>query len=110
MLADLGDLVRFGAEFTHYEPEGAGVRAHFANGDSVVADVLVGADGVGSRVRGQLLPHAEVVDTGNRVIYGKVFLDATTRSPSPRPFAASRIRTLLCPHWTVSGFGRPRSG
>ncbi|HEX4222954.1 MAG TPA: NAD(P)-binding protein [Pseudonocardiaceae bacterium] len=28
MLADLGDLVRFGAEFTHYEPEGDGVRAY----------------------------------------------------------------------------------
>lgn len=83
MLADLDDLVRFGAEFTHYEPEGAGVRAHFANGDSVVADVLVGADGVGSRVRGQLLPHAEVVDTGNRVVYGKVRLDATTRALLP---------------------------
>jgi hypothetical protein len=83
MLADLGDLVRFGAEFTHYEPEGAGVRAHFANGDSVVADVLVGADGIGSRVRQQLLPHAEVIDTGTRVIYGKVLLDATTRALLP---------------------------
>jgi 2-polyprenyl-6-methoxyphenol hydroxylase-like FAD-dependent oxidoreductase len=99
MLADLGDVVRFGAEFTGYVPEGAGVRVHFADGSSVFADVLVGADGVGSRVRAALLPAAAVRDTGARVIYGKVRLDAATHPLLPAPVHRGFM--------AVAGFPRP---
>ena len=47
-----------GATFTRAEPLGDGVRAHFADGSSVDADLLVGADGVRSAVRAQFWPDA----------------------------------------------------
>ena len=47
-----------GANFTRFEPHGEGVLAHFADGSSVEADLLVGADGVRSTVRPQLWPDA----------------------------------------------------
>ncbi len=47
-----------GANFTRFEPHGGGVLAHFADGGSVEADLLVGADGVRSTVRPQLWPDA----------------------------------------------------
>ena len=88
LLAELGDAVRFGYEFSHYESIGDTVRAHFVVGDSfdadpVDADILVGADGISSAVRRQLLPQATLVDTGTRVIYGKTLLDERTRSMLP---------------------------
>jgi hypothetical protein len=45
---------------------------------------LVAADGGGSRVRRQFLPHAQRVETGVAAIAGKVFLD-TARDRIARP-------------------------
>lgn len=72
LLDGLADVVAFGREFERYEtlPDGR-VRAHFADGTSAEADLLVGADGANSRVRGQLLPHARRLDTGVTTIAGK---------------------------------------
>ncbi|XVQ84019.1 FAD-dependent oxidoreductase [Microbispora siamensis] len=75
LLAGLDGVVRYGAEFTRYEHEGERVRAWFSDGSSVTGDVLVGADGIGSRVRGQLLPHARIKDLGTRCVYGRTLLD-----------------------------------
>ena len=47
-----------GANFTRVEPHGEGVLAHFADGTSIEADLLIGADGVRSTVRAQLWPDA----------------------------------------------------
>jgi 2-polyprenyl-6-methoxyphenol hydroxylase-like FAD-dependent oxidoreductase len=71
LLAGLAGAVHFGQTFERYEPAGDGrVRAHFAGGTSVPADLLVGADGTNSAVRAQLLPDA-VIDDLHRVIYGR---------------------------------------
>ena len=84
LLADLDGAARFGKEFTRYEQTADGaVRAFFADGTDAVGDVLVGADGVGSRVRRQLLPHAEVADTGVRWLGGKTPLDDDLRAALP---------------------------
>ncbi|MGW2256030.1 hypothetical protein ACWCXH_38700 [Kitasatospora sp. NPDC001660] len=86
--------MHYGARLTHYElgPEGS-VTARFADGTNATGDVLVGADGVNSAVRGQYLPHARVVDAGLRLVYGKV------------PFTDEAARTLLPPElfglWTT---------
>jgi len=49
-----------------------GVRLHFAGGRQAEADLLVGADGVGSAVRRQYLPAATPADTGKRCVYGTI--------------------------------------
>lgn len=83
LLTGLDDTVRFGHEMTGYSSTPDGVTLCFADGTTASADVLVGADGVGSPVRRQLLPHAHVIDTGARVIYGKTLLDESTRPLLP---------------------------
>jgi salicylate hydroxylase len=75
LLAGL-DNVHFGKTFERYEERGGRIVAYFADGSSAEGDVLVAADGGGSRVRRQFLPQAQRVDTGVIGIAGKIFLDA----------------------------------
>jgi salicylate hydroxylase len=80
LLAGLDDVVHFGKTFVRYEETPTGrIVAHFEDGTSAEGDALVAADGGGSRVRRQYLPHAERVDTGIVGIAGKVFLDDERR-------------------------------
>ncbi|MEU8399886.1 NAD(P)/FAD-dependent oxidoreductase [Nonomuraea sp. NPDC048892] len=75
LLTGLEDVVRFGTEFTRFEQRADGmVQVWFADGGTDTADVLVGADGIGSAVRRQYLPHARVVDTGRRMLMGATAL------------------------------------
>jgi len=71
LAAGLDGRLVFGCELTGYEAGRDGVRLHFADGRQAEADLLVGADGVGSAVRGQYLPAAAPRDTGTRCVYGK---------------------------------------
>jgi len=80
LLSGLDDVVHFGKTFTRYETRADGrIVAHFEDGTHAEGDVLVAADGGGSRVRRQLLPQAERIDTGVIGIAGKVFLDDANR-------------------------------
>ncbi len=57
LLRALGpDVVRLGAACTGFHVEGEEVRVTFADGQQVRADCLIGADGLHSTVRQQLLP------------------------------------------------------
>jgi 2-polyprenyl-6-methoxyphenol hydroxylase-like FAD-dependent oxidoreductase len=85
LLSGLEGRIRFGHELLRYDVDGATVGLHFADGTGATADVLVGADGVNSVVRRQYLPHAEIVDTGARCIYGKTLLTAQTLPLVPSP-------------------------
>lgn len=49
------DGVRFGARLQSFEQDEGGVTAHFQDGSSAHGDLLVGADGIGSRTRELLL-------------------------------------------------------
>ena len=87
LLSGLEDVVTFGKTCTGFATGRAGnatansrVTAHFADGSTATGDVLVAADGVNSVIRRQLLPHARVVDTGLRQLYGKIPLDDRTRA------------------------------
>ncbi|MBD2715519.1 FAD-dependent monooxygenase [Microvirga sp. STR05] len=51
-------IVALGKSFEWFEETATGVEAHFADGTSASADFLLGADGLRSRVRLQLLPQA----------------------------------------------------
>jgi 2-polyprenyl-6-methoxyphenol hydroxylase-like FAD-dependent oxidoreductase len=83
LLAGL-ENVHFGKTFERYEQRDERIIAHFADGTSGEGDVLVAADGGGSRVRRQFLPHAQRIDTGVVGIAGKIFLD-TARDRIARP-------------------------
>jgi 2-polyprenyl-6-methoxyphenol hydroxylase-like FAD-dependent oxidoreductase len=79
LLSGVDDVVRLGREFTHYETTADGrVTAHFADGSTATADVLIGADGANSRVRRQLLPYAQRMGTGIVAIAGKHRLAGAT--------------------------------
>ncbi|WP_220449701.1 FAD-dependent oxidoreductase [Nonomuraea longispora] len=71
LLHGLEGHVEFGKEVVRHERLHQGVRVYFADGTRAEADLLVAAEGVGSAVRRQYLPHAEVVDTGVRWLGGK---------------------------------------
>jgi 2-polyprenyl-6-methoxyphenol hydroxylase-like FAD-dependent oxidoreductase len=76
--------VRHGTTFERYELLDDGrVTAHFAGGEVVDTDLLVGADGTHSRIRAQLLPHAKIVETGQSLIFGKTPLTPETRALAP---------------------------
>ncbi|MGW5742000.1 FAD-dependent oxidoreductase [Amycolatopsis sp. NPDC003861] len=67
-----GLTVRTGAALTGYDVLDDGrVEARFAKKDPVVADLLVGADGVGSAVRAVLSPRTTPTDTGVRFVIGR---------------------------------------
>jgi 2-polyprenyl-6-methoxyphenol hydroxylase-like FAD-dependent oxidoreductase len=84
LLAELDEAVHLGKTFTRYEERADGrVVARFEDGTSAEGDILVAADGGGSRVRRQFLPQAERIDTGVIAIAGKVFLDEGGRSLAP---------------------------
>ena len=84
LLTGLDDVVRFGAEFTRFERRADGtVGVWFADGRTDTADVLVGADGIGSAVRRRYLPGARVVDTGRRMIMGATPLRAVLGTGLP---------------------------
>ncbi len=85
LLSGLEDVVRFGAEFVGYErrPDGR-VEARFADGGTAVGDVLVGADGAGSRVCRQLLPHVRPAAAGAVGMAHKIWLTDEVRAAMPR--------------------------
>lgn len=73
LLTGLEGVVHFDKVFSRYENLSDGrVEAFFEDGTSAVGDVLVAADGAGSRVRKQYLPQAKMEDTLIRSIGGKV--------------------------------------
>lgn len=81
LLTGLEDNVCFGRKFVSYahNPDGS-VTASFDDGTSATGDVLIGADGAGSRVRTQRLPHARHEQTGIVSIGGKLPMTAESRA------------------------------
>jgi 2-polyprenyl-6-methoxyphenol hydroxylase-like FAD-dependent oxidoreductase len=53
-----------GHAFERVEPDGSGVRVHFAEGRVERADLLIGGDGIRSGVRAQVAPEAQPIYAG----------------------------------------------
>ncbi|MFI1768603.1 FAD-dependent oxidoreductase [Streptomyces sp. NPDC020800] len=101
LMAEMSGHVFFDKEFERYELVDDRVVAYCRDGSIWFADVLVGADGINSTVRGQLVPDAEVIDTGLWSIYGQLMLDEQNRKWLPdnvfggsRPVLGPQGRTL----------------
>jgi len=71
LLVGLEDHVSYGREMIQYETDGSSVTVHFKDGSSATGSMLVGAEGVGSPVRSQLLASHRPKYTGCLVFYGK---------------------------------------
>jgi 2-polyprenyl-6-methoxyphenol hydroxylase-like FAD-dependent oxidoreductase len=84
LLEGLEDTIVFDKTFVGYEstPEGR-VTVRFKDGSTASGDIVVGADGAGSPVRGQLLPEARRLDTGIVILSGKFPLDSAARRDTP---------------------------
>jgi 2-polyprenyl-6-methoxyphenol hydroxylase-like FAD-dependent oxidoreductase len=73
LLTGLEDVVSFDKKFSRYQHNADGtVTVFFEDGTHATGDVLVGADGAGSRLRKQRLPHAQMEETGILSVGGKV--------------------------------------
>ena len=80
----LEDTIAYGKTFQSFErTQGGRIVARFEDGSSAEGDVLVGADGAASRVRRQLLPDAQRVETGVVMVMGKLPLDPLVRREAP---------------------------
>ena len=55
LVARAPDALRLGSRFERYENQGDRIIAHFTGGETIQADLLVGADGIHSAVRSQML-------------------------------------------------------
>jgi 2-polyprenyl-6-methoxyphenol hydroxylase-like FAD-dependent oxidoreductase len=73
LLTGLEEVVSFDKKFSRYEHNADGtMTVFFEDGSHATGDVLVGADGAGSRLRKQRLPQAQMEETGILSLGGKV--------------------------------------
>jgi salicylate hydroxylase len=85
LLARLGHSFRPGRTAVSYEEQPHGVRLKLDDGSTAEGDVLVGADGIRSAIRGQRLPGVPVIDAGIRGlgVYGRSPLTPDVRENLP---------------------------
>lgn len=85
LLQGLEGDISFGKKMERFEVvDGGEVVVYFADGTNQRGGLLVGADGVRSVVRKQLLPDMVVLDTEGRAVFGKTILtDETQKEMHP---------------------------
>jgi len=97
-------LVTLGKRCTGVRPDGDLAVARFADGSEVEADVIVGADGIHSRVRTSLFGPDAPRFTG-KICYRSVIQTGAVRGPRPRAGGAGWLSTegsqWLGPHGTI---------
>lgn len=62
--------IRLAHEFSHLEQYGSSVRLHFTSAESIEHDAVIGADGIRSRVRSQILGEIAPIHRGYTVWRG----------------------------------------
>lgn len=97
MLSGLQHRVYFGKGVADFETDRHGVTLHFTDGSSERAALVVGADGIHSLIRENLLPDCPVVDTGTLGIYGKTPFLINGRPLMPPALKDSGVLALGIP-------------
>jgi hypothetical protein len=109
LLAGLSEVVHFDKAFVRYEQTDDGkVRAYFADGTSATGDVLVGADGMHSRVRRQFLPNAALLDLRAIGVGGKLALTESTAAWLPKALITNKNMILPPRHFLFTSIFRRR--
>lgn len=94
LLSGLGDEISFGKSLLKYTITGNGkVAAKFTDGSNESGALLIGADGIHSRVRKQYLPNHIPLDTNGSCIYGKTPLTPELLERFPK--RATKWMTLV---------------
>ncbi len=88
MRAHSGATLKLGADVTGYHQTAAGVFVQLGDGTQVEGDVLLGGDGIHSRVRAQMLGPEDPVFTGNVAWRASVNMDRLG-ADAPRPTACA---------------------
>jgi 2-polyprenyl-6-methoxyphenol hydroxylase-like FAD-dependent oxidoreductase len=111
LLSGLQDRVHFGKSAARIETRSDCATLHFADGSSTQASIVVGADGVHSLFREQLLPDCPPIDTGYRGIYGKTRLIRNGKSLVPEALKNSGVFAIGKPgqgfFFTTMRFNEP---
>ena len=88
-----GVRLHLASEFDRFEQDGAGVTVHTSDGRALQADLLVGADGLWSRVRQQLLHDGAPLATG-QLAYRAMVVQRTL----PEQLRSQQVTAWLGPH------------
>jgi 2-polyprenyl-6-methoxyphenol hydroxylase-like FAD-dependent oxidoreductase len=94
LLIGLEDRVHYGRHATGVTEGSDGATLHFADGTSVTAPVVVGADGSSSLLRAQVLPDHEPTDTGSMAVYGRTPFMAGGRPMMPQALGKSGVLAI----------------
>ncbi len=91
-----------GKDFLSYEENAQGITATFADGSRETGDVLIGADGFRSVVRGQFLPAAQPVYAG--YVAWRGLIEESALSPATRDAIFLKFMFHLPPGEQVIGY------
>ena len=97
------EAIRLGRRFERFEQDADGVTVHFADGTSARGDLLLGADGVRSKVRSQLFGPEEVRFTGFIAYRGLVPMDLVPKEAMEPPCQVWMGERLMLNRYPVSG-------
>ncbi|RFU27281.1 hypothetical protein B7463_g9046, partial [Scytalidium lignicola] len=98
---DLEIPIRYGRKFSHVVSESDhGVTIAFADGEQDMFDLVVGADGLHSKVRQHLLPDVKPTYTGRIAVAALASSSAVPSTDYPLPFSVSGKagHVILCPN------------
>jgi len=80
---DIDDAIEYEKEFESYECQDDRVRVKFLDGSTACGMLLVGADGIKSRVRTQLQPTRKLLDLEHWVMWGRTPLTDSLKKDLP---------------------------
>ncbi|KAI1137435.1 FAD/NAD(P)-binding domain-containing protein [Hypoxylon sp. FL0543] len=80
---DIQDAIEYEKEFESYEVVDELVRVKFTDGSVALGQLLVGADGLRSRVRKQLQPDRKLLDLERHVLWGRTPLTEELKRELP---------------------------
>ncbi|KAF2114216.1 hypothetical protein BDV96DRAFT_577768 [Lophiotrema nucula] len=83
LMLDIDDAIEYEKDFSSYEVVDGRVHVRFADGSTARGGLLVGADGVRSRVRKQLQPDRRLLDLERWIMWGRTLLTESLKKQLP---------------------------